>query len=641
MTKGKSLLIKTLLCIGFVGIVILLAMFLMTEENIHIIKTVFTNDKLTNEQIQDELGNLGIRGYITISILSMLQVILTFVPSEPTQVLAGLTFGFVKGLAACLVGVFVGNTIVFLLYKLWGDKLNKFFDKELHLDINKISNSRVVTIVILALYILPVVPYGIICFFAATMRMKYPKYIIITMIGAMPSEALGVILGHAALATSWMLSVGIFAVLAILIVLFCIHKNAVMGWINDFIDDARDRANGKFSVKKYSRHKLALPYRISRLLLCRKVKIKYDYKVKRVEQPSIVLVNHGSFIDFVYAGTMLRKQSPNFVVARLYFFKKLFRNILREFGCFPKSMFCADIESAKNCLQVLRRNGVLAMMPEARLSTAGEFEDIQEGTYSFLKKAGVNVYTIKINGDYLAKPKWGDKVRKGALVEAELDILMTAEEIKTLTCEEIKQRVENKLYFNEFEWLKAHPEIKYKSKTLAVGLENILTRCPHCHEKYTMATKGNAIFCEKCGFRTEMNSRYEFTESSPFENLNLWYKWQLDEYRREMANPEFSLTAHVELKNSAKKGKTSLYTSGTGVCVLNKDGLTYNGSRDGEGVVKHFPMSEIYRILFGAGEDFEVYEGKEIFYFVPEEKRSCVDWYMVSKLYKEEFQGGN
>jgi hypothetical protein len=46
-------------------------------------------------------------------------------------------------------------------------------------------------------------------------------------------------------------------------------------------------------------------------------------------------------------------------------------------------------------------------------------------------------------------------------------------------------------------------------------------------------------------------------------------------------------------------------------------------------------MSEIYRLLFGAGEDFELYEGRERFYFIPEDKRSCVDWYIVSKILKE------
>ena len=78
-----------------------------------------------------------------------------------------------------------------------------------------------------------------------------------------------------------------------------------------------------------------------------------------------------------------------------------------------------------------------------------------------------------------------------------------------------------------------------------------------------------------------------------------------------------------------------LRVAGKGVCTLNRQGLTYKGTRDGEEVEKLFPLSGIYRILFGAGEDFEIYEGKEIFYFCPEELRSCVDYYIVSKLLKE------
>ena len=46
-------------------------------------------------------------------------------------------------------------------------------------------------------------------------------------------------------------------------------------------------------------------------------------------------------------------------------------------------------------------------------------------------------------------------------------------------------------------------------------------------------------------------------------------------------------------------------------------------------------MDTIYRLLFGAGEDFEIYEGKELWYFVPEEKRSAVAWYIVSGILKE------
>jgi hypothetical protein len=46
-------------------------------------------------------------------------------------------------------------------------------------------------------------------------------------------------------------------------------------------------------------------------------------------------------------------------------------------------------------------------------------------------------------------------------------------------------------------------------------------------------------------------------------------------------------------------------------------------------------MAEIYRLLFGAGENFEIYMGNQIYYFVPDEKRSCVLWYLASMILKD------
>ena len=136
--------------------------------------------------------------------------------------------------------------------------------------------------------------------------------------------------------------------------------------------------------------------------------------------------------------------------------------------------------------------------------------------------------------------------------------------------------------------------------------------------------------------RLTLNDRYGFEPNEYFENFAKWYDWQKEEFRRRMIEDEsFALVSKVELKNSAKDGKRALYTAGHGVCTLNREGLTYVGTRDGVEITKHFPLNDIYRLLFGAGEDFEIYEGKEIYYFIPEEKRSCVDWYIVSGLLKE------
>ena len=276
------------------------------------------------------------------------------------------------------------------------------------------------------------------------------------------------------------------------------------------------------------------------------------------------------------------------------------------------------------------------MMPEARLSTTGRFEDIQESTYSFIKKSGVNVYTIKIDGGYLADPKWGKGFRRGSVVEAELDMLYTAEEVKSLTLEEMKQGIEERLSYDEFRWLEQRPELHYRSARMAEGLENILTTCPVCGKKHILTTKKDKIYCKDCGYLTSLNDRYSFDDKFRFRDLSQWYDWQMALLRKEITeNENYTLSSNVELRLPGN-GKSLTRYGGSGICTLNRQGLTYTGTKDGEEVELHFSLQRIYRLLFGAGENFEIYDGTEILYFVPEEKRSAVQWYMASMILHDE-----
>ena len=103
------------------------------------------------------------------------------------------------------------------------------------------------------------------------------------------------------------------------------------------------------------------------------------------------------------------------------------------------------------------------------------------------------------------------------------------------------------------------------------------------------------------------------------------------------ACPDFKLEQKVTLKHSSQNGKSLLRIAGEGVCTLNKEGLIYRGTEDGEQIEKIFPLKDIYRLLFGSGKNFEIYEGKEIWFFVPEEIRACVDFYIASELLKKHF----
>lgn len=631
--------VKFKLIIGFSCLLLLAgtAFLLLSGGN----KEIFANllsGEVSADGIRAKLSNLGVRGHITVIILSMLQVVFAFLPAEPVQVFSGIAFGFNIAFLLCIIGIFIGNTLIYLLYRAFGQKLREYFVTNLDFDFDRAASSPKTAAIVFVLYLLPAIPYGMICFLAASVGMKYLRFITVTLLGSIPSVCIGVALGHMALATSFIVSVIVFAVLLALVFAMIIKRKELFAAVNAYVEKTSKRP--KNLVKKYGSWKLVLPLITMTLLFFFKgSKIKYTKKIEgKLETPSIVLCNHGSFIDFVYAGTLMRKQSPNFIVARLYFYKKFVKRVLGQVGCFPKSMFAQDLESVKNCLSVLKHNGILAMMPEARLSTAGKFEDIQPSTFDFIKKAGVTVYTVKISGDYLASPKWGSGLVRGSLVEAELDLLISKDEIAELSTDEIAERVTSKLYYDEFEWIKSHSEVRYKKKRLAEGLENILSICPKCKSKYTIKTKFHDVFCEKCGKIATMDDRYFFNTGAPFEHFGKWYEWQKAEIESDIARSfDYSLSSEVEFHLPSIDGKHMLRCVGEGVCTLDKNGLTYKGTKDGEQTEIVISMEKIYRLLFGAGENFEVYVGADIHYFKPKEPRSCVDWYIASAVLSDEY----
>ena len=611
---------------------LLFLFFLLSGDNLILLKELFAGD-LSADELRDRLMDLGFGGYITIGVLSMLQVICTFIPAEPIQVLAGLAFGFPVGLLCCTCGVILGNTVIYALYSLFGNRLRNYFVKNLSFDFEKAANSARITAVIFLLYFLPAIPYGMICFFAAGLGMRYHRYIVVTLLGAIPSICIGVGLGNMTLTSSWVVSLCVFLVLIGLLIFLSCKREWLFAKVNAFA--AKPPYSSKTTVEPCKRWLLIplycairLYFRMKGIRLCSVNKVG-----KPPEKPSIVLCNHGSFIDFLFAESLLLKVTPNFVVARLYFYHRILGGLLRRLGCFPKSMFALDLESTKNCLRVLKNGDVLAMMPEARLSTAGKFEDIQDGTYAFLKKTGVPVYTIKLSGDYLANPKWGKGIRRGSRVEAELDILFTPEDLKALSLQELQSAVEARLYYDEHKWLESKPKIHYRSKNLAEGLENILTTCPKCGRKFCLHGKKNTVYCDHCGAIATMDDRYNFAEALPYAHPGKWYEAQLATLKeRILKDPDYALTSPVKLKLPSDNGKSLTRHAGTGTCRLDRKGLTYTGTIDGESCEKFFPIDKIYRLLFGAGENFETYQGSEIFYFVPEEPRSCVEWYMASMI---------
>ena len=132
-----------------------------------------------------------------------------------------------------------------------------------------------------------------------------------------------------------------------------------------------------------------------------------------------------------------------------------------------------------------------------------------------------------------------------------------------------------------------------------------------------------------------MDKRYGFAEGFRFKNFAQWYDWQKDLLAKEILdNTDYVLSSKVELRLPGN-GNGLTRHGGQGVCTLSREGLTYEGTKDGENVQLCFPMRQVYRLLFGAGENFEIYNGAEILYFVPNENDPDVGWCDRDAIYKD------
>ena len=128
MAKKRKLKLKIISAIVFIVALVGALILAFAGENFVIVQELF-KPNVTKDEIRDALSELGFRGYLAFGILSMLQVVLTVIPAEPIQVMAGLSFGLLRGAMICTIGLFAGNTLVYILYKVYGEKLEEFFEK--------------------------------------------------------------------------------------------------------------------------------------------------------------------------------------------------------------------------------------------------------------------------------------------------------------------------------------------------------------------------------------------------------------------------------------------------------------------------------------------------------------------------------
>ena len=245
-----------------------------------------------------------------------------------------------------------------------------------------------------------------------------------------------------------------------------------------------------------------------------------------------------------------------------------------------------------------------------------------------LKRRGVAVYYSIIRGGYLTCPKYDLRDRTGH-IEVEVDRLFTAEELKSLTAEQIEDILNEKLYHDDYAWNLEKGYHYDIGDSGAKNLEDLLFWCPKCGKQHTMKSEGNRFFCTECGNGMTLKDTYEMV---PFDDgcviprtQTEWFNMQREVIRREVSDTSFRLEARVRLGmlpeyEALKEQKTSEIV-GEGVLTLDRAGLTYKGTKNGEKFDFHIQSTHLP--TYGMCTDvsrFYTFVNGEFVEFYPEER---------------------
>lgn len=324
-------------------------------------------------------------------------------------------------------------------------------------------------------------------------------------------------------------------------------------------------------------------------LCCLLSKLCFGLKITGREQlpkdgPLLVLVSHQGMMDFLFTFAALRGRKAQFVATQRQFRNKVLRWFYTRMGVIPKLQFKTDARCVMNILRVLKNEGTIVLYPAGQTSMWGIPGNVAPSIAHLAKKAGAPVLTVSLRGGFFSAPRFGG-LRFGKS-EARMELTFTPEQLKALPESEIYRVLQDKLYYDEYQWQEETGAL-FRGKNLAEGYDQMLICCPKCGKTGTWESRGDAVTCTACGnsgvLGRDLHMRPAKAGDRVFPTLKEWYAWQEEQVIERVETPDFVMEEPVVCR--AFDEETGTYRdAGEGVLRLDGEAIGYHGTYDGEAV---------------------------------------------------------
>ena len=124
------------------------------------------------------------------------------------------------------------------------------------------------------------------------------------------------------------------------------------------------------------------------------------------EGGALLLSNHQSFMDPVLVAVKLQRPVSYMAKLQLFEDKPFFAWLIRSLHAFPIKRNSADVAALKQAIARLEEGNLLNIFPEGTRTRDGQIGKILPGVVVVIRRAGVPVVPVVIDGSFQAWPRW-------------------------------------------------------------------------------------------------------------------------------------------------------------------------------------------------------------------------------------------
>jgi len=344
------------------------------------------------------------------------------------------------------------------------------------------------------------------------------------------------------------------------------------------------------------------------------------------KEPCLFLMNHSSFIDLEIAASVLYPRPFNIVATTDGFVGKAW--LMRQIGCIPTKKFVLDMGLVRDLSHTVKKlKSSVVMYPEAGYSFDGTATTLPDSLGKFAKLLGVPLVMIQTFGAFARDPLYNNLQKRKVKVSAKMKYLLSPDEIKEKSADEINEVIKKEFSFDNFKWQQEN-KIRISEPTRADFLNRVLYKCPHCLKEGDMLGKGISLKCQSCGKEYELDE-YGFLKAldqdTRFDHVPSWYAWERECVREEIENGSYSFSAPVRIFMGG--GTKHIYDIGNGTLTHTNDGFKLTG--DGNTLcysqnpqASHSICSDFY--WYEIGDVICIGNQKALYYCFPDGQKDCV-----------------